>query len=91
MCKEGIYAAVSDVSSSTVEATVEGSEREVAIEKTDIVMEVPSVRVRAHPKPHELVWYDGCIQFDLSTTATEPRRFFWKPLSTIMMAIRDRF
>jgi len=33
MCKEGIYAAVSDVSSSTVEATVEGSEREVAIEK----------------------------------------------------------
>ena len=30
---EGIYAAVSDVSSSTVEATVEGSEREVAIEK----------------------------------------------------------
>ena len=91
MCKEGIYAAVSDVSSSTVEATVEGSEREVAIEKTDIVMEVPSVRVRARPKPHELVWYDGCIQFDLSTTATEPRRLFWKPLRTAMMAIRDRF
>ena len=91
MCKEGIYATVSDVSSSIVKETVEGSEREVAIEKTDIVMEVPSVRVRARPKPHELVWYDGCIQFNLSTTAIEPRRFFWKPLRTAMMAIQDRF
>ena len=91
MCTEGIYATVSDVSSSTVEATVEGSEREVAIEKTDIVMEVPSVRVGARLKPHELVWYDGCIQFDLSTTATEPRRFFWKPLRTAVVAIWDRF
>ena len=61
MCMEGIYAAVSDVSSSTVEATVEGSEREVAIEKPDIVTEVPCVRVRARPKPHELVWYDWRI------------------------------
>ena len=58
MCTEGIYAAVSDVSSSTVETTVEGSEREVDIEKSDIVTEVPSVHVRARPKPHELVWYD---------------------------------
>jgi hypothetical protein len=80
-----------DVSSSTVEATIQESEREVAIEKPDIVMEVPSVRVGAHPKPHELVWYDGCIQFDLSAAATEPRRFFWKPLRTAMMAIWDRF
>jgi hypothetical protein len=37
MCTEGIYATVSDVSSSTTEAIVEGSEREVAIEKPDIV------------------------------------------------------
>jgi hypothetical protein len=88
---EGIYAAVSDVSSITIEAIVEGSEREVAIEKPDIVMKVPSVRVGARPKPHELVWYDGCIQFDLSAAATEPRRFFWKPLCTAMMAIWDRF
>ena len=91
MCKEGIYATVSDVSSSIVKETVEGSEREVAIEKIDIVMEVPSVRVGAHPKPHELVWYDGCIQFDLSAAATEPRRFFWKPLNTAVAAIWDRF
>ena len=55
MCMEGIYAAVSDVSSSTVEATVEGSEREVAIEKPDIVTEVPSVRVGTRPKPHKLI------------------------------------
>ena len=58
MCTEGIYATVSDVSSSTVEVTVEGSEREVAIEKPNIVTKVPSVRVGARPKPHELVWYD---------------------------------
>jgi hypothetical protein len=53
-----IYAAISDVSSSIVEATVQGSKREVAIEKPDIVTEVPRVHVRARPKPHELVWYD---------------------------------
>jgi hypothetical protein len=82
MCTEGIYAAISDVSSSTVEATVEGSEREVAIEKPNIVMEVPSVRVGARPKPHELIWYDRCIQFDLFAVAIEPKRFFWKPLRT---------
>jgi hypothetical protein len=91
MCTKGIYAAISDVSSSTVEATVEGSEREVAIEKPDIVTKVPSVRIGARPKPHELVWYDGCIQFDLSAVATEPRRFFWKPLRTAMMTIWDMF
>ena len=55
MCKEGIYAAVSDVSSSTIDATVEGSEKEVAIEKPDIVTEVPSVRVGTRPKPHKLI------------------------------------
>jgi hypothetical protein len=55
---KGIYAAVSNVSSSTIEATVEGSEREVAIEKPDIVTKVASIRVGARPKPHELVWYD---------------------------------
>jgi hypothetical protein len=91
MCTEGIYAAVSDVSSSTVEAIVEGSEREMAIEKPDIVTKVPSICVGARPKPHELVWYDGCIQFDLFAAATKPRRFFWKPLHTAMMAIWDRF
>ena len=47
--------------SSAIEATIEGSEREVAIEKPDIVTEVPCVRVRARPKPHELVWYDWRI------------------------------
>ena len=87
MCTKGIYVAVSDVSSSTVEATIEGSEREVAIEKPDIVTEVPSVRVEARPKPHELVWYDWRIQLDLSATATEPRRFFWKPLRTAVATI----
>ena len=91
MCMEGIYAAVSDVSSSTIDATVEGSEKEVAIEKPNIVTEVPSVHVRAHPKPHELVWYDWRIQLDLSAAATEPRRFFWKPLRTAVVAIWDRF
>jgi hypothetical protein len=55
MCTKGIYVAVSNVSSSIVEAIVQGSEREVAIEKPDIVTEVPRVRVGAHPKPHELV------------------------------------
>ena len=55
MCTEGIYATVSDVSSSTVEVTVEGSEREVAIEKPNIVTEVPSVRVGTRPKPHKLI------------------------------------
>ena len=84
---KGIYAIVSDVSSSTVKATVEGSEREVAIENPDIAMEVPSVRVEAHLKPHELVWYDWRIQLDLSATATEPRRFFWKPLRTAVATI----
>jgi hypothetical protein len=91
MCTEGIYATVSDVSSSTVEATVERSEREVAIEKPDIVMKVPSIRVGARPKPHELVWYDCRIQIDLSAAATEPKRFFWKPLRTAVAAIWDRF
>ena len=55
MCTEGIYATISDVSSSIVEATTEGSEREVAIEKPDIVTEVPSVRVGTRPKPHKLI------------------------------------
>jgi hypothetical protein len=85
-----LYATVSDVSSSTVEATVERSEREVAIEKPDIISEAPCVHVGARAKPHELVWYDWCIQ-DLSTAATEPRRFFWKPLHTAVVAIWDRF
>jgi hypothetical protein len=58
MCTKGIYAAVSNVSSSTIEAIVEGSEREVAIEKPDIATKVASIRVGARPKPHELVWYD---------------------------------
>jgi hypothetical protein len=49
MCTEGIYAVVYDISSSTVTATMQGSEREVAIEKPDIVMEMPSIRVRARP------------------------------------------
>jgi hypothetical protein len=44
-----MYTVVFDVNSSTVEVTIQGSEREVAIEKPDIVMEVPSVRVRARP------------------------------------------
>jgi hypothetical protein len=91
MCTEGIYAAVSDVSSSTVEATVQGSEREVAIEKPNIVTEVPRVRVGARPKPHELVWYDWRIHLDLSVAATKPRRFFVKPLRTAMTAIWDMF
>jgi hypothetical protein len=91
MCTEGIYAAVSDVSSSTVEATIQGSEREVAIEKSDIVTEVPRVRVGARPKPHELVWYDWRIQLDLSVATTEPRRFFMKPLRTAVTTIWDRF
>jgi hypothetical protein len=91
MCTEGIYAAVSDVSSSTVEAIVHGSEREVALEQSNIVTEVPRVRVRARPKPHELVWYDWRIQLDLSVAATEPRRFFVKPLRTAVTAIWDRF
>jgi hypothetical protein len=56
-----LYTVVSDVSSSTVEATVERSEREVVIEKPDIISKVPSIRVRARPKPHELVWYDWRI------------------------------
>jgi hypothetical protein len=88
---EGIYAGVPYVSSSTVEATVKGGEREVAIEKPNIVTEVPSVHVRACSKPHELVWYDWCTQLDLSVAATEPRWFFWKPLRTTVMAIRDMF
>jgi hypothetical protein len=88
---EGIYVAVSDVNSGTVEVTVEGSEREVAIEKPDIVMKVPSVCVGARPNPHELVRYDWRIQLDLSAAATEPRRFFWKPLHTTVVAIWDRF
>jgi hypothetical protein len=87
MCTEGIYAAVSDVNRSTIEATVKGSEREVAIKKHDIVTKVPSIRVGARPKPHELVWYDWHIQLHLSTTATEPRRFFCKPLRTTVVAI----
>jgi hypothetical protein len=58
MCTKGIYTGVPYVSSSIVEATVEGGKREVAIEKPNIVTEVPSVCVGACPKPHELVWYD---------------------------------
>jgi hypothetical protein len=91
MCTEGIYTVVSNVSSSTVEATVQGSEKEVAIEKPNIVMEVPHIHVRARPKPHELVWYDWRIQLDLSVVATKPRRFFVKPLRTAMTAIWDMF
>jgi hypothetical protein len=91
MCTKSIYAAVSNVSSSTVEATIQGSEREVAIEKPDIVTKVPSIRVRACPKPHKLVWYDGRIQLNLPAATTKPRRFFWKPLCSTMFAIWDRF
>jgi len=91
MCTKGIYATVSNVSSSIVKATIQGSEREVAIEKPNIVTKVPSIRVRACPKPHELVWYDGRIQVNLSAAATKPRRFFWKPLCSAMVAIWDRF
>jgi hypothetical protein len=91
MCTKGIYAGVPHVSSSTIEATVEGSEREVSIEKPNIVAKVPSIRVSgARPKPHELIWYDWFTQLDLSTAAIEPRWFFWKPLRTAVVAIRDR-
>jgi hypothetical protein len=59
MCTEGIYAGVPHISNSTIEATVEGSEREVSIKKPNILAEVRSIRVGgARIKPHELVWYD---------------------------------
>ena len=46
---------------------------------------------RSKQQPHGLGWYDWRIQLDLSAAATEPRRFFRKPLHTAVVAIWDRF
>jgi hypothetical protein len=70
---------------------MEGSEREVAIEKPKIATEVPSIFIRARIKPYELVRYHWFIQLDLPVAEIEPRWFFRKPLRMTVVAIRDMF
>ena len=84
MGTECVNCTVSHIGGHTIKLTVHRSEREVAIEISDVCMEMPSISVRARPQSHEFRWCLMGGKMNLSTTTTESR---WLGLKLLCIAV----